>query len=322
MLLLVALLVAAVWYSVARARPSDVVSGTIEADETHVGSKLGGRVVAVHAQEGASLKKSTSIVDFDDAEIKARRDAAAAAVASAEAQVAEWEHGPLPREIEQARQSWESAKASADLARKNLVRTKELFESKVASTEDLDRDTKRLDALEAQSSAAEQQYNRLKEGTRAEKLDQARSELKQLKARLMEIETLVAESRVVAPADSTLEILHVKVGDIIAPNRPVATLLLEGNLWVRVYVREDWLGHISLGDEPELRTDAFPEKVFQGKVVHVARRAEFTPRNVQTDEERGRQLFAVKIQFAEADPRLRAGMTAKVEFPKVRTRNR
>lgn len=316
-LVVVGLVAAGIWYSIVRARPADVVSGTIEADQALVGSKVGGRVTAIHAQEGNSLKKDQLIVEFDPAETQARRDAQVAAVRNAEAVLAELEHGPRPPEIEEALKNWQSLKADAELARKNLVRTKELFESKVATAEDLDRDTLRLDALKAQAAAAEERHRLLVEGTRPEKIAQARADLEQLKARLDEAETFLREIRVVAPCNATLETLHVKVGDIVAPNRPVATLLLASPLWVRVYVREDWLGYIAVGDGVDVRVDSFPNQTFKGIVVQVTRKAEFTPRNVQTTEERARQLFAVKIEIPPTDLRLRAGMTAEATFPRV-----
>ena len=315
-LIVVGLVAGGIWYSIIRARPAEVVSGTIEADETLVGSKVGGRVTAVHAQEGDSLKKDQLIMEFDAAEMQARSDAQAAAVRNAEAVLAELEHGPRAPEIEQALKNWQSLKANVDLARKNLVRTKELFESKVASTEDLDRDTLRLEAVEAQAAAAEESHRLLVEGTRPEKIAQARADLEQLRARLAEAETLLRETRIGAPSEATLEVLNVKVGDIVAPNRPVATLLLTAPLWVRVYVREDWLGYITVGDNVDVRVDAFPDQLFKGSVVQVDRKAEFTPRNVQTADERARQLFGVKIQLS-FDRRLRAGMTAEATFPRV-----
>jgi multidrug resistance efflux pump len=152
----------------------------------------------------------------------------------------------------------------------------------------------------------------LREGTRPERLAQARAQLE-------EIEAQFREMQITAPTDSILEILSVKVGDVLAPNREVATLILPSYLWVRVYVPQPWLGHIKLGDEVRARVDSFRGDEFKGIVEQINRQAEFTPRNVQTVEDRIRQVFGVKIRLENRDDKLRAGMSADVVFSK-RTR--
>ena len=122
--------------------------------------------------------------------------------------------------------------------------------------------------------------------------------------------------KIAAPSDSTLEVLSVKVGDVLAPNQQVATLLLP-HIWVRVYVPEPWLGHIKLGDSVKLRVDGHPGKDFTGVVEQIARQAEFTPRNVQTAEERVKQVFGIKVRLDNSNGDLRAGMSVDVSFPNV-----
>jgi HlyD family secretion protein len=95
----------------------------------------------------------------------------------------------------------------------------------------------------------------------------------------------------------------------------VATLLLPEHLWVRVYVPEPWLGLIKVGDQAQVRVDSFRNESFPGVVEQVNRQAEFTPRNVQTVEDRIRQVFGVKVRLPSNDDRLRAGMAADVAFP-------
>jgi HlyD family secretion protein len=124
--------------------------------------------------------------------------------------------------------------------------------------------------------------------------------------------------QVKAPSDCVLEVLSVKVGDVLAANREVATLLLPQHLWVRVYVPEPWLGLIKIGDHVRVRVDSFRDKDFDGTVEQVNRQAEFTPRNVQTVEDRIRQVFGVKIRLPSGEDRLRAGMAADVYFSNVK----
>jgi HlyD family secretion protein len=125
------------------------------------------------------------------------------------------------------------------------------------------------------------------------------------------------EMRISAPAESVLEVLAVKAGDVLAPNREIATLLLPQHLWVRVYVPEPWLGHLKLGVTVKARVDSFANQEFQGTIEQIARVAEFTPRNVQTTEDRIKQVFGVKVRLDNREGLLRAGMSADVFFPNL-----
>jgi multidrug resistance efflux pump len=109
----------------------------------------------------------------------------------------------------------------------------------------------------------------------------------------------------------------VKVGDVLAPNQALATLLLTNHLWVRVFVPEPWMGHIQLGESVAVKVDSDPGKTYSGVVEQMARSAEFTPRNVQTVGERIKQVFGIKVRLDNQEGKLRAGMAADVTFPNV-----
>ena len=161
--------------------------------------------------------------------------------------------------------------------------------------------------MEKNVAAAKSRYDLLLAGTRPERIAQAR-------AQLAEIDTQLREMKIVAPSDSELEVLNVKVGDVLPANREVATLLLPQHLWVRVYVPEPWLGKIQLAEKVSVRVDSDPGKDFSGAVEQIAREAEFTPRNVQTVGERIKQVFGIKIRLDNPEGKLRAGMAADVSF--------
>ena len=284
---------------------SNSVSGTIETDEVHVASRYGGRVATISAQEGDALKAGQVIVELEAAELKTRRDQAAALLAELEA-------GPRKEEIEAARSEWESQKAELEFARADAQRAKGLYEQKAVSEADRDRAVSRALALEKSVAAAKSRHDLLLAGTRPERLAQAR-------AQLAEIDTQIREMQITAPGDSVLEVLHVKAGDVLAPNREVATLLLPQHIWVRVFVPEPWLGHIKPGETVKVRVDSFPKRDFAGTVEQVSRSAEFTPRNVQTVEERIKQVFGIKVRLDNSEGLLRAGMSADVVFPRAQT---
>jgi HlyD family secretion protein len=282
---------------------ADSVSGTIEVDETRVASRYGGRVEKILAQEGDALAGGQVIVELDAAELRARRELLAAQLAEAVA-------GPRKEEIAAAKAEWEAQVAQLDLARIERKRAEELFATNTAPEAERDRAVTAEQALEKSVAAARSRYELLLAGTRPEQIAQAR-------AQLAELDTQLREMKISAPTNCVLETLSVKVGDVLAPNQPVATLLLTNHLWVRVFVPEPWLGHIKLGDTVKVRVDSFPDKDFAGVVEQIARAAEFTPRNVQTVGERVKQVLGVKVRLDNAEGQLRAGMAADVVFPNV-----
>jgi multidrug resistance efflux pump len=201
-------------------------------------------------------------------------------------------------QIDTALRDAESQAAQLEFLRDDARRQQELLRRKVVSP---------TDAEKAASAARAQEKI----------VDADRMRVVQARAQLADIDAQLGEMEVKAPADSILEVLTVKAGDVLPANREVATLLLPLHLWVRVYVPEPWLGLIKVGDEVRVRVDSFPGVDFPGTVEQVNRQAEFTPRNVQTVEDRIRQVFGVKIRLPSNDERLRAGMAADVIFPNV-----
>jgi HlyD family secretion protein len=301
LLLLLSAVGVGTWLLQQRGTSAESVSGTIETDEVRVASRYGGRVEHIFAQEGDMLRPGQIIVELEASELEARRDQAAALLA-------EWEAGPRREEIEAARHDWESVTAELEFARSEDKRMRELFTQKAVSETDRDRAVSRLHSLERSSAAAKARYDLLIAGTRPEKIAQGR-------AQLQEIESQLREMKITAPTNCVLEVLQVKVGDVLSPNRDVATLLLTDQLWVRVYVPATWLGWIQLGQKVRVRVDSFPDREFGGIVEQISRNAEFTPRNVQTVADRVRQVFGVKVRLVNEQDALRAGMSADVYFP-------
>ena len=260
----------------------NVVSGTIEVDEAHVGPRSGGRVEKIFAQEGDQLHEGQIIAQLEADDLRARRDLAKA-------------------QIDTAMRNADAQAAQLEYLQANAQREKDLLQRKVVSPNE---------AQQADSAARSQEKN----------VEAAQMQVAQARAQLGDIEAQVAEMQVVAPAECVLETLSVKVGDILVPpfNQEVATVLLTNHLWVRVYVPETWLGKIKLGDMVRVRVDSFPGNDFPGVVEQINRQAEFTPRNVQTVGDRIKQVFGIKVRLPNNDARVRAGMAADVHFPEVK----
>lgn len=372
-ILAIALLIsaAAAWNYIKGREPADrlVLSGTVEADEIHVGSKVGGRVASVLVKEGQAIRQGEPLIRFEGRDLEPRRQDAVAAVAAAEANLQKMQslsrpeevaearaeaeaaritlelarNGPRTQETEAARAELQATQADYEVARLNLARLEELARGGVASRQDYDNAKGNFDRARARSEAARQRLDLLESGTRREEIERAerqyrqaaarqrlveegarkediaaaQSQLERARAALQAVETQIAELEVTAPADAFVEVLEVRPGDLINANAPVATLVETGRLWVRVYVPEPELGHVRLGKEVTASVDTFSNETFRGRVEQIASRGEFTPRNVQTREERTHQVFGVRVRLEDGAHKLRAGMAADVVIPKT-----
>jgi RND family efflux transporter MFP subunit len=261
-------------------RQANAVSGTIEVDEVHVASRSAGRVEKIFAWEGDTLKTGTPIVQLEASELKARRALAAAQINTAEHDV-------------------EAQSAQLEFLKAEAQRQQDLLKRNTVSPSEAERAVSVAKAQEKSLAAA-------------------RARVEQARAQLADMDAQIQEMKIVAPTDSILEVLSVKVGDVLPANREVATLILPQRLWVRVYVPEPWLGLIKLNETVRVRVDSYPGRDFSGVVEQVNRKAEFTPRNVQTVEDRIKQVFGVKIHLDNKEDVLRAGMSADIFFPNVK----
>ena len=275
-------------------------SGTIETDETRVASRYGGRVEALAAWDGDTLTNDQIIVALDAAELRAQRDRAAALLAELKA-------GPRREEIAAAKKEWEAVVAELEFSGVEAKRARELLEQRAISESERDRAVSRADSLERSAAAAQSRYELLLAGTRPEQIAQAQ-------AAVAEIDSRLREMQILAPTNCVLEVLHVRKGDVLAPNQPVATLIVPQRIWFRVYVPEPMLARIKLGDKVSVRVDGFPDRQFAGEIEQMNRNAEFTPRNVQTKAERIEQVFGIKIRLDNSEGLLRAGMGAEAVF--------
>ncbi|HEX5062380.1 MAG TPA: HlyD family efflux transporter periplasmic adaptor subunit, partial [Kofleriaceae bacterium] len=166
-------------------------------------------------------------------------------------------------------------------------------------------------AAEAQAAA-----NLVLAGPRVEDLRAATAVVEAAQGRLDQLAVTIDELTIRAPAAARVESLDLRPGDLLGPNAPAATVLEEDQLYVRLYVPETQIGRIKVGQEVPVSVDSFPNRSFKAKVEHINNKGEYSPRNLQTADERADQVFAVRIGLIEGKDDLRAGMAATVRVPK------
>lgn len=280
--------------------PRLVAAGTLEARTVEVGSLVGGRVRAVLVREGDRVAAGERMIELEDALLRPQLETQRARVEEVRARATLAEAGPRSEARSRARIEWEAAKT-------DLARIEALFRDAVVGRQEYDR------ALVREATARET-WQEADRGTRSEEVAAARAALAREQAQLAYLDAQIAELTVVAPVAGRIEVLDLRPGDLVAPNQAVATLLEEGEIWVRVYVPETRLGEVAPGGRAEIAVDTFPGRAFPARVEEVRHQAEYLPRNVQTLDQRTDQLFGVRVVPDPTAEELRPGMAATVRF--------
>jgi multidrug resistance efflux pump len=264
--------------------------------------------------------------------------AAKAAVQAAEARLARMKHGYREEEKEQARQELQALEAQLQNALQVLDRERALLAKGASTAQQYDAAVARYGQLQGEVNAAsakvrmlesgyrpeeiaesEAELARLKAnhalleaGTRAEEIAEARAKVAELEARIAELDVIRRERTVVAPERAIVQVLMVRPGDIAEANAPVALVLRADDLWVKAYISEVDLGRLRLNQQVAVTCDAYPNKRFAGVITYISSESEFTPRNVQTIDERRHQVFGFKVRVEDPQGVFKSGMAADV----------
>lgn len=184
--------------------------------------------------------------------------------------------------------------------------------------DELKNGSRRTEVLQAQAREMEQSASErlVAAGSRVEDLKGAQAQVDGAQGRVDQIQTQIDELTVTAPLPSRVEALDLRPGDIIGPNATAAVLLEEKQLYVRIYVPETLLGHLKVGQTVLVSVDSFANQTFQGVVEHINEVGEYSPRNLQTADERADQVFATRVGLRTGFEQLRAGMAAFIQVPK------
>ncbi|MGH7468271.1 MAG: HlyD family secretion protein [Longimicrobiales bacterium] len=314
-----ALVVATVTYFVLRRGQDEstsiVASGTVEATEADLGFQVAGRIEAIEAREGQTVTPGMVLAKLDHAELSARRAAAEAQLASARALLNELLRGARPEELQQARSAETAARQRVDEAARTLERTRRLEQGGAASRESLEQAQTAHDVARAQYDHVREQLRLIEQGPRAERIEAQHAAVRQAQAAVAQIDALLSSSIIRAPFAGVVSVRHREPGETVGAGAPVLTLTNPYDRWVRIYVREDQIGHVTLGQTASIRSDTDPNQALSGHVTFISTEAEFTPRNVQTTEERVKLVYAVKVAIArDSAGMLKPGMPADVRL--------
>jgi HlyD family secretion protein len=257
-----------------------VGNGRIEGTEIKVAAKYPGRIIEVTAGEGDDIEKGKIIVRLDNREAVARLKQARA------------EHVRVEHVVHSTKADIERRRKELTYAKAQLNRTRQLFERGTASQQQLDRDSTAMSTAAAALQAAQ-----------AAKM-QSEAQLVSANAQIDRYVAIVSEMEIRAPISGRVLFRIAEPGEIIQAGGNVLLLVDLNRLYMTLYVSEVSAGRISIGDEALIWTDAYPNKPFPAKVTFISSKAEFTPKEVQTSEERQNLVFQVKITALQNSEKL------------------
>lgn len=288
-------------------------SGTVEATEASLGFQAAGRIERIRVNEGDRVKTGDTLAVLDRAELEARHAQARAQLSAAEAALSELERGARSEELAQAREADSTAAARLADAQRDLARAQQLFRGGAASQEAFDKARFAADVARSQREQAAQQLRLVQAGPRIERIAAQRAMVQSAQALVRQVGAQLANAVVVAPFDGVVTVRQRQPGETVAPGAPVVTVANFDDRWVRIYIAEHRLGAVSIGEAATITTDTYRDRSYPGTVSFIASEAEFTPRNVQTTEERVKLVYAVKVRITgDTALALKPGMPADV----------
>jgi HlyD family secretion protein len=294
---------------------SESASGTVEATEARLGFPAPGRIERIMAREGDTVRAGDTLAILDRAELAARHAQAEAQLTAARALLAELLAGSRAEERSQAREAYRATSEQLDDARRDLDRVRRLVEAGALSRETLDKARLALQVAEARATQAREQTSLVDAGPRPERVAAQRAAVAQAEAAVRQTAAQLSNAVIIAPFDGRVSVRDREPGETVAAGAPVLTLMDHNDRWVRIYVREDAIGAVRIGQAATITSDTWRDRSYGGEVTFISTRAEFTPRNVQTREERVKLVYAVRVRIT-GDPNhdLKSGVPADVRL--------
>jgi len=317
--LVLLLVAAALWWFATRQRATAelVLYGNVDLRQVDLPFNSSERVIAVLAQEGDRVRKGQLLAQLDTTRLQPQVAKAEADVAAQQQVVNRLHAGSRPQEIAQARANVESARADALNARSQYERLQLLAQSsagRAVSKQDLDAARATLDMAEAKQLASQKGLDLMVVGPRQEDIAQGEAQLRSDEAQLALLRRQFADANLTAPLDAVVRSRIVEPGEIASPQKPAFTLAILDPKWVRAYIGEKDLGRVREGTRATISVDAFPDRRFPGWVGFISPVAEFTPKEVQTEELRTSLVYEIRVFVQDPGNDLRLGMPATVRL--------
>jgi HlyD family secretion protein len=285
-------------------------SGNIESTDVVVSSKVSGEVIHLLRDEGnkVNVGDTIMIIDHENLEFQLRQ-----AIAGYEAAIAQYEllkKGARQEDIKQVEEQIKQAQVNFDLAKDDKERMTNLYNSQTITKKQYDDAVARFNITKAQLTSAKENYSKIKNFARPEELKQAKANVNGKLASVDLLKKQIRDCYVVSPINGFIVEKYVEQGETVSMMSSLFKVSDLSQIDLIIYVSEEELGKVELGQKADITTDSYPEKKYEGKIIYISPEAEFTPKNIQTKDERTKLVFAVKIRAKNPNFQLKSGMPA------------
>jgi HlyD family secretion protein len=289
-----------------------VASGHVEATDVHISTKVGGRLESFPPEEGNAVRPGEEIARIETTDIELAIQQARADRDGANAELRLRLAGSRKEDVAAAAAQVTRAKADLDGAQRDLDRMQALLDRGSGTPKSRDDARTRRDMAAAQVKAAQESLARQKSGSRPEEIEAARARVAAAEARIAQLEQQGKDATVVSPVAGVMTEKIAHAGELLQSGSPLCVITKLADAWVTVYIGEPDLGRIRIGQEAEVVTDDGQTR--KGRISYVSSKAEFTPRNVQTRDERVKLVYKVKVALDNKDGLFKPGMPAEARF--------
>jgi len=287
-----------------------IFSGNIEVTEVELAFEIPGRVTERVVSEGQRVNKGQIVAYLNTEQLSQEVALRQAELRISQAVLLELKEGFLPEEIAQAEAKVRQADAFFSRLASDYERQKKLFDGDVISSREFDISNSSFEVARAKVTEAQENLALLNRGIRPEKIAQAEANVSKSYQALGISETRFNYATLQSPISGYVLSDNVESGEFASPGTPIVTIGNLNDVWLRGYIDERDLGKVQLGQSVKVTTDSYPDKKYEGRVVFISPEAEFTPKNVQTEKERVKLVYRIKVDVSNPNLELKPGMPA------------
>ncbi|MBS1492525.1 MAG: efflux RND transporter periplasmic adaptor subunit [Bacteroidetes bacterium] len=312
----IALLLFVFLYGCSKKEDTDTITstGTIESVNVTISSKVAGQISSLNFKEGDRVKQGDLLIAIDHDLLDIQLRQAQAGVDLAQAQFNLVKNGATKNDIKIQSDLVEQARINLEAAKIERDRTENLYKENSITKQQYDNVLSRYDLAAAQLQSAKDNLTRIKNITRPEDIESARANLNKAISAYDLLKQNISDCSVYAPVNGIISKKYVEQGEIVNPQSSLLKISDLETVNLMIYVSETELGKVKLNETADITVDSYKDKVYKGKVIFISPEAEFTPKNIQTKDERTKLVFGVKLEIPNPQFDLKPGMPADAKL--------
>lgn len=287
-------------------------TGTIEATQIDIRSEVAGRILKRAVDQGDRLKPGDLLAAIDHEKLDMELQGAEGVLREADAHLDLLNNGFRKEDVQKAQEALQEAEIVFDNAKREYERVQKLFAHKVAPEDTRDTVETNYKSARKRYERAKQDYQMLQSGYRAEDIAAGQAARDSAGAAVNLVKRRIKDATILSPCTGVISERYIEPGELVSVGSILFSIIDLQDMWIMAYVSEKNLGKVKLGQSAAVSVDSFPGRTFPGKIIFISPEAEFTPKNIQTKEERVKLVYGVKVKLQNSEELLKPGMPADV----------